>query len=132
MESDDDKKYKRIKYLKEKLSTKKLRFNYDVHNGKKNIRNLKTVNSLFLNSVENNKETSNEKSEILLVNYKKRKYKEDNIINKKTPTQLRIFKKYESTSKSDINKSSFRSKSNYKTDVYNSSTINKEENDKYK
>ena len=132
MESDDDKKYKRIKYLKEKLSTKKLRFNYDVHNGKKNIRNLKTVNSLFLNSAEHNKETNNEKSEILLVNYKKRIYNEDNIINKKTPIKLKLFKKYESKTKSDINKSSFRSKSNYKSDVYNRSTINKEENEKYK
>ena len=127
MESDDDNKYEKIKYLKEKLSTKKLRFNCDVHNGKKNIRNLKTVNSLFLNSPENNKEASNEKSEILLVNHKKRIYKEDTIINKKTPIKLKLFKKYESKSKSDINNSSFRSKSNYKTDVYNRSAINKDE-----
>ena len=82
MESDDDKNSKKIKFLVEKLSSKKAKYNHDVNKkSKKNIQKLKPSNSLFLNGIEYSKDINNDKSDMPLIKEKRRIYKEDNIIN---------------------------------------------------
>ena len=129
MESDDDKNNKKIKFLVEKLSTKKVKFNRDVtKKSKKNIQNLKP-NSIFVNDVEYSKSINNDKSDMLLINDIKRINKDDyiiNNINKKNPLKLKMLKK-NSKSKSDIYDSSYISKINNKSDFYNRSNMKIEE-----
>ena len=134
MESDDDKNSKKIKFLVEKLSSKKAKFNHDVNKkSKKNIQKLKPSNSLFLNGIEYSKDINNDKSDIPLIKEKRRIYKEDNIINiinKKTPKKLNLLKQHSKYNSDIYESSSYISKSNNKSDFYARSNINIEEENK--
>ena len=85
MESEDDRNNKKIRFLRDKLSTKKIKINGN--NEKKNIKhfdNKKPLNSYFLNNLNNNNSSSyHEKSDSLLLSNEKRVHKDHLLLKKK-------------------------------------------------
>ena len=128
MDSEDDRNNKKIGFLRNKLSTKKIKING--YNEKKNIKydNKKPLSSFFLNNLNKNI-SDHQKYDSFLINDEKRAHK-DHIILKKKKTinnpKLRYsnlkIKNYNINPKSDI--------SNKNSDLSNnkSSILNNEKN----
>ena len=74
MESEDDKNNKKIKFLREKLSTKKAKYNGE-RRSKKNLDNAKPINSLFINGV--NYDSGKNNTSDALISDEKRTNKEN-------------------------------------------------------
>ena len=74
MESEDDKNSKRIKFLREKLSSKKAKYNGE-RRSKQNLNNTKPINSLFINGV--NYDSGKNNTSDALISDEKRTNKEN-------------------------------------------------------